>query len=307
MTDKPLISVIIPTCGLPKRLERAVKSVLDQDYENIEVIVVDDNGKGTLERQATEKVMGRFVSPSSKTVRYVSHAHNRNGAVARNTGADASRGSFIALLDDDDCFYPHKLSAQMASLADLERAEKFSYTSFHVLSDGKLRNRVRIRNTEDIPLAILLKQSKIPSSSLLISRECWELTGGFDETFERHQDWEFVIRMAQVCPSAAVKDFCFTKSVTRRNTPGDTEVFRRQRRHYLDTMRRFISRYSEKTQKKIYAVHTGDIALEYLRKQEWKETKDMIKQSTYKVYCLHYMARRVLVHLWYQIKMGVNS
>jgi len=306
MNTKPLVSVVIPTCGPPDMLTEAVESVLAQDYPALEVIIVDDNGEGSDRQRETEKIAGEYSS-APVPVRYLKHPVNRNGAVARNRGIVAAEGEYIALLDDDDCFYPHKLSAQMASLADLERAEKFSYTSFHVLSDGKLRNRVRIRNTEDIPLAILLKQSKIPSSSLLISRECWELTGGFDETFERHQDWEFVIRMAQVCPSAAVKDFCFTKSVTRRNTPGDPEVFRRQRRHYLDTMRRFISRYSEKTQKKIYAVHTGDIALEYLRKQEWKETKDMIKQSTYKVYCLHYMARRVLVHLWYQIKMGVNS
>ncbi|HDS03113.1 MAG TPA: glycosyltransferase family 2 protein [Firmicutes bacterium] len=302
MTQKPLISVIIPACGPPKRLARAIKSALNQDYDNIELIVVDDNGKGTKNQIAAEKLVTN-MPPSPRSLRYHCHVYNKNGAAARNTGADLARGSYFALLDDDDYFYPHKLSAQMSALGRIQTAAKFSYTSFRVLSDGKVRNKICVRKTKDIPVAILLKKTKIPSSSLLISRECWEQAGGFDESFDRHQDWEFVIRTAQVCPSAAVEDFCFAKSVTRRNTPGDTEVFRRQRRHYLDTMKDVISRYPDKIQKKIYAVHTGDIALEYLRKKEWKETWALIKRSPNRLYSLKYIAGRIVTHGRYRMRL----
>jgi len=302
MTQKPLISVIIPACGPPKRLERAIESALRQDYHNIEIIVVDDNGKGTKNQIATEKLVAS-LTPSPRPLRYHCHVHNKNGAAARNTGADLARGSYFALLDDDDYFYPHKLSAQMSALGRIQTAAKFSYTSFRVLSDGKVRNKICVRKTKDIPVAILLKKTKIPSSSLLTSRECWEQAGGFDESFERHQDWEFVIRAGSKCQAAVVKDYCFCKTVTRRNSPDGPDIFMAQRMHYLDTMKDVISRYPDKIQKKIYAVHTGDIALEYLRKKEWKETWTLIKRSPNRLYSLKYIAIRIVTHVRYRMRL----
>ena len=100
------VSVIIPTYKRPDSLDRAINSVLGQTYPYVEVIVVDDNNPDTEGRRQTEAKMASFAD--NLRVKYVKHEQNKNGAAARNSGAKASTGDFIAFLDDDDEFLPKK-------------------------------------------------------------------------------------------------------------------------------------------------------------------------------------------------------
>lgn len=102
---KKLVSVVIPTYYRNKWLKRAINSVNEQTYENIEIIVVDDSG----EEHAKELIKGY-------NVRYISHTENRGGNPARNTGIQAARGDYIQFLDDDDILYPKKVEKQVSLL-----------------------------------------------------------------------------------------------------------------------------------------------------------------------------------------------
>ena len=97
---KPLVSVIIPTYKRSKSLNRAIDSVLSQTYPNIEIIVVDDNGKGSKYQLETEKSLEKYIKTDK--IKYIIHDVNRNGSAARNTGFKHSRGEYINFLDDDD-------------------------------------------------------------------------------------------------------------------------------------------------------------------------------------------------------------
>jgi glycosyltransferase involved in cell wall biosynthesis len=105
MNTEKLVSVVIPTRNRPEMLMRAVRSALNQTYPNLEVVVVidgpDEQTVKTLESEADQRV--RFIALSSSV----------GGGEARNTGARASHGQWIALLDDDDEWLPGKISAQM--------------------------------------------------------------------------------------------------------------------------------------------------------------------------------------------------
>jgi glycosyltransferase involved in cell wall biosynthesis len=105
MTE-PLISVIIPVYNCERYLAEAIKSVLDQTYCPIEIIVVDD---GSSDRSAN--VARRF----SKRIRYY-YQRNSGSGFARNTGVQKAIGSFLAFLDADDLWVKEKLSLQMAML-----------------------------------------------------------------------------------------------------------------------------------------------------------------------------------------------
>lgn len=100
---RPLISVIIPTYNLSAYLGEAIRSVLDQDYPEVELIVVDDGSTDD-----TKEVLTRF----SDHLRWCHQANAGIGA-ARNAGYRLASGSFIAFLDADDIYTPGRLSLQM--------------------------------------------------------------------------------------------------------------------------------------------------------------------------------------------------
>lgn len=105
--NEPLVSVVIPTYNRCHYLGQAIISVLAQSYRNCEVIVVDD---GSTDGTAT--VVGDF---RDARVHYLYQA-NAGRSAARNRGMAAARGVYIALLDDDDLYLPHKLARQVAFL-----------------------------------------------------------------------------------------------------------------------------------------------------------------------------------------------
>ena len=86
---KPLVSVVIPTYNGAKRIVRTLESVVSQDYENIEIIVVDD-----VSTDNTEKASRQFY--------IVRRAQNGRQSAARNTGLDVSKGKYVVFIDHDD-------------------------------------------------------------------------------------------------------------------------------------------------------------------------------------------------------------
>jgi glycosyltransferase involved in cell wall biosynthesis len=106
----PTVSVVIPTRQRGELLQRAVGSALAQSHQDIEVIVVvdgpDDESGPALER---------FADPR---VRVVQHDDRKGAPAARNTGAAAANGEWVALLDDDDEWLPDKLATQLALAKD---------------------------------------------------------------------------------------------------------------------------------------------------------------------------------------------
>ena len=103
----PKVSVIIPTYKRAKMLSRAIDSVLNQTYRNIEVIVVDDNNPNDEYRKATSLIMENYCT--DERVHYICHEKNMNGSVARNTGMINASGEFVTFLDDDDIYMPQKV------------------------------------------------------------------------------------------------------------------------------------------------------------------------------------------------------
>lgn len=200
-----LVSVIIPTYGRPKNLSRAIKSVLAQTYENIEIIVVDDNNPRTDARIETEKEMQQFESNSN--VQYIQHECNKNGSAARNTGWRASKGDYIAFLDDDDEFLPKKVAVQVECMDALDDSWGACYTSYHVLKSGGETEYSGENRQGNLYMNALMRTLYIMGgSNLLVRRKVVEEINGFDESFRRNQDLEFLVRILEKYKLAFVRD-----------------------------------------------------------------------------------------------------
>lgn len=110
MKDNPLVSVILPVYNGEKHLTEVLQSVFAQDYEPMEVIVVDD---GSTDKSAE-------IARSFSGVRYLFQENSGPGA-ARNRGLEASSGEFVALIDQDDLWTRNKLRVQVGYM--IERPE----------------------------------------------------------------------------------------------------------------------------------------------------------------------------------------
>lgn len=110
-----LVSVILPTLNRREPLLRAVRSVLDQSYSNLELIVVDDGST-----DGTDAAIGALSDPR---IRYVRQDQTCGAGVARHTGAGLSQGRYVAYLDSDDYWLGDKLRRQLA-VAETHAAEE---------------------------------------------------------------------------------------------------------------------------------------------------------------------------------------
>lgn len=194
--ENDLVSVIIPSYGRSDSLQRAIDSVLRQSYQNFEILVVDDNGIGTAHGNATSKVMQAYLA--DPRIKYLQHQVNKNGSAARNTGFLASSGDFIMFLDDDDEFTPDKIRVQLATLKGRDSSWGAVYSGYIRKKNGK----VAVRSKEKREGALLVEELKRnlfvhAGSNLMVRRQVVQELNGFDESFLRNQDVEFLCRILQ--------------------------------------------------------------------------------------------------------------
>ena len=192
MSNNPLVSVVIPTYKRPQFICRAIESCFSQKDVRVEVIVVDDNGLGSEEQLEVERMLTGYSD--KENFLYVPHQKNKNGAAARNTGIGASKGEYIAFLDDDDWFEPEKLSKQLAKMDDDNT--RACLCGFRRLYGDESVNG--IPDNRDLSYRILLGDvDSCAGSGLIVEKQLALDINGFQEEFLRRQDVEFLYRVSK--------------------------------------------------------------------------------------------------------------
>ena len=213
----PTVSVIIPTYNRAHLISRAIKSVLNQTYQDFEVIVVDDGSTDN-----TEEVIKEFQKKDER-IKYVRHEKNKGGSAARNTGIKAARGAYIAFLDSDDEWLPEKLKKQMKFFKNASPEGGVVYTGFiykDELGGGTSKQHIPKKRGwifEDI----LAENCVGTTSTVIIKRKCFEKAGLFDENLPSCQDWDMWLKLARhykfhFIPQVLVK--CFKQHEHRIGT-----------------------------------------------------------------------------------------
>lgn len=193
MNDAPLISCIIPTHNRALKVISAIESVLNQTYGNIELLIVDDQSVDN-----TKEVVEQ-VCRKDKRVRYLLNP-NKGANNARNFGITNAKGTYIALLDDDDIWGNSKLQKQLDAFQNLGSEYGVVYCTFARQSTkGKVVRShpsrfSRIKNG-DI-LNRILKRNFITTSTLFVKSEVFQKSGMFDPRYKSFQDWELLTRIA---------------------------------------------------------------------------------------------------------------
>jgi len=179
-----LVTAIIITHNRIDRLKRAIKSVLAQTYNNIELIIVNDGSK-----DGTKEYLENLIAKKPE-IRIIHHDFARGACAARNAGIYAASGTYVAGLDDDDEWLPERIE----KLKKLYSSEySFAYASDCVITVGGRFNIVREGGAD---LDTILQRNIVGNQ--IFTETCKLRTiGGFDIALPAAQDWDVWIRLIQ--------------------------------------------------------------------------------------------------------------
>lgn len=183
----PRVTVVIPTYNYARYVGNAVKSVLEQDYPNLEILVVDD---GSTDETKT------VLQPYLPWIKYL-YKQNGGTATALNLGIEQASGQYVCWLSSDDVFLPGKVAKQV-NLMEGDSGLGFSYTSYMVIDEfGNKQYEVHSPFYLDSKLMVskLLAGCFINGSSVMMRRTALKQVGLFDPTVATAHDYDLWFRL----------------------------------------------------------------------------------------------------------------
>ena len=201
MSVSPHVTVVIPAFNRAGYLETAVRSVLDQTFQNTEVVVVDDGSS-----DETVAIAERLAVADSR-VHVIRHERNRGAQAARNTGARAARGRWIAFLDSDDHWLSHSLELRLKT-AEMEGVNVVH--SACLVQTGE--NEIGLFSVPALKGDIYCDLLRGPGpmfQGLLVSKQAFLDAGGLDEAIRSYQEWDTCILLARTERFGFVSDPTF--------------------------------------------------------------------------------------------------
>lgn len=185
----PRISVVLPVFNGERYLREAIKSVLDQSFKDFELIVVDDGSK-----DRSPAILGEFPN-----IRVLAQK-NAGQSAARNHGISAAEGELIALIDQDDRWYPTKLARQVSVFDGMPHIGLHYSDLDSIDENGRLEMR-QILSAADLQhpkrtmIDCLRQDLFIVPSATMFRRSVFDQAGGFDESLSGYEDDDLFLRM----------------------------------------------------------------------------------------------------------------
>ena len=201
----PRVSVLFTCYNHIRYLPEAWQSVLDQTFTDWEIIAIDDG--------STDGTRDWLADPTRQDPRVTVILNETNLGTygSLNRALKASKGEFIAILNDDDVWAPRKLEAQLALFAEHPEVGLVHTDGWFIDGDGNKREDSPLGfeyprfETGDI-FASLLHHNLIITSAALARRACFAAVGEFNEAYYGSADWEMWLRIAERWPMGCVAE-----------------------------------------------------------------------------------------------------
>jgi len=235
-SNLPLVSVVIPTFNSENFIKETIYSVLNQTYQNFEIVIVDD--------ESTDNTVSilQNLSDKDKRITYYQIPHSGRPSVPRNYGVEKSNGEYIAFLDSDDIWVKNKLEKQ---LSEFEKHPDYILVYSMSVTFGD----VNIFSPYYEVLPLLHKASKnkndllkigntITCSSVLLKKETLQKVKGFDEDIKLKavEDYDLWIRLSELGPFGFVPGIQTYYRVHGKQSSADWQT-KQNRVNYLSEKR----------------------------------------------------------------------
>lgn len=185
-----LVSCILTTYNRSYVLKRSLNSIINQTYKNLEILVIDDCSSDN-----TKEIVKIY---NDSRIKYIRHNLNKGLAQARNTGMENSTGEFMAFLDDDDEWLPHKLKEQLKVFQNSE------LKNLGMVMCGMRRiNGLNVKEQKEVLRGNLMNKMLIDQpfvgngSCALIKKDIYQKYGGFDVRYKRGIDGYYFCKISK--------------------------------------------------------------------------------------------------------------
>lgn len=304
--DPPLVSVVVPTYGRSDALVEAIESVASQDYEPIELIIVDDCSPEPVEEHLSDVPLESITS-----VQFIRHEENRGANVARNSGIDASSGRYIAFLDDDDLWAETKIRRQVETF---ETAGPNTGVVYTWLREEK-PNGTAVRTPRwrgNVVKELISGKNFGQYSALMVRAAVIEAAGRPDNRFPVWQDREWFFRLAKHCEFEPVTEPLTIRTIGRDDQISGNFEAKRDVAYplFVEKHRSFAAEYGVRYERLFLASLRSSLAKTALRCQRYDEARKYFFRAflTYPTYngTFTYLLATLGGGLTYSIAQNLN-
>lgn len=175
--SNPKVSVIVATYKREESLLNAIKSLENQTYDNVEIILVDDNADKEWNKKV-EKITEQYPQ-----IMYIQNDVNMGSAKTRNIGIERATGEYVTFLDDDDEYLPEKIEKQIEDMAaknaDYSITDLLLYNEEGKLSDSRIRDYIK-KTDKDSLFKYHIMYHMSGTDTMMFKRDYLMKIGGFD-------------------------------------------------------------------------------------------------------------------------------
>ena len=253
-----LVSVVTPTYKQNGLLERAIKSVLNQTYTNLEMLVVNDNNNEDAYTSGVKEIVGKF---NDSRLRLILQEKHINGAAARNAGIQAAHGEYIAFLDDDDYWSKNKLERQIAVLSKLDSTWGGVTCRNVAIQNGKVCAALSTLKDGDVCKDILLRLVNISTDCILLRRKCLDETGYFDINLKRHQEVQLLSFFTREYKIKMVDEFLVYVDANESGNQPSVEKMEQIKKDFFESVKPVMDTFTLCEQKQIKAMHQFELGV----------------------------------------------
>lgn len=252
LKTKPLVSIVVRTCGRPSILRETLISLRNQTYKNIEVVVVED-GKNVSE----EMIKNEF---SDLNIVYKSTGDKAGRSAVGNIGMDLASGKYLNFLDDDDLFYPDHVQVLVKELEennfDIVYSTAFE-TPINVISKDPYVYEVcdkYVKFFGHFSKLNLYKNNITPIQAVMFKKDVYKSCGGFDEKIDALEDWDLWIRF-----SLKYNFHYIDRTTSLYRVPANSEVSL-ERQEFLNSSLEYLTKkhYNSKTNLTVFDIFWND-------------------------------------------------
>lgn len=258
-----LVSIVIPTYKRSDMLTRAIESVLNQTYKDIECLVVNDNIAG----DEYSQILYEITKPYSTDSRFkiVEQPKHINGAAARNAGIREAMGEYIGFLDDDDYYTSNKIERQVEVLSTLDDSYGAVSCLMKLYHNEELTFATTPYSCDNLHFKVLSHSVSLGTGTVLIRRESLDKAGYWDETLNRFQDLQLFAFLTKKYKVKLLPEYLHNRENKDAQNRPKIDRYESLKKAYIQSVNSLIQDFSWLRRDAIMKMYDFEAAPLYLR------------------------------------------